>query len=58
MIFACSDFREFVILELCTKSRIRELSISMIGRAIIIIISRDSQIREFVLFAKFAKIKT
>ena len=42
VIFACLGFREFVILELFTKSRIRELSISMIGSAIIIRISRDS----------------
>ena len=42
VIFACLDFREFVILELYTKSRIRELSISMIVSTIIIIISRGS----------------
>ena len=52
------DFREFVILGLYTKSRIHELSIKMIGSAIIFIISRDSSIRELVLLAKFAKIKT
>ena len=34
------------------------LSISMIGGAVIIIISRDFSIREFVLRAKFVKIKT
>ena len=34
VIFACLDFREFVILGLFTKSRIGELSISMIGSAI------------------------
>ena len=33
VIFACLDFREFVIWGLFTKSRIRELSISMIGMA-------------------------
>ena len=33
VIFACLDFREFVIFGLFTKSRIRELSISMIGSA-------------------------
>ena len=58
VIFACLDFREFVILGLYTKSRIRELAILMIGSAIINIISWDSKIREFVLLAKFAKIKT
>ena len=31
VIFTYLDFREFVILGLFTKSRIRELSISMIG---------------------------
>ena len=57
VIFACLDFREFVILGLFTKSRNRELSISMIDSSFIIKISRDSKIREFVLLAKFAKIK-
>ena len=38
VIFASSDFREFVILRLFAKSRIRELSISIIGKAIIKII--------------------
>ena len=52
VIFAYLDFREFVILGLSTKSRIHELSISIISSAIIIIISCDSQIREFVLLAK------
>ena len=33
VIFACLDSREFVILGLFTKSRIRELSTSMIGSA-------------------------
>ena len=33
VIFACSDLREFVILGFFTKSRISELSISMIGSA-------------------------
>ena len=32
-ISACLDFREFMILGLFTKSRIPELSLSMIGRA-------------------------
>ena len=41
VIFACLGFREFVILGLYTKSRIRQLSIQMIGSAIIIVISRD-----------------
>ena len=31
VIFACLDFREFVVLGLFTRSRIRKLSISMIG---------------------------
>ena len=42
VIFACLDFREFVILRHFTKYRIRELSILMIGRIIIITILRDS----------------
>ena len=37
VIFACLDFREFVIFELLAKSRIRELPILMIGSAIIMI---------------------
>ena len=37
--------------------RIRELWISMIGSAVMITISRDSWIREFVPLAKVAKIK-
>ena len=37
VIFACSDFREFVILGVFVMSRICELSISMIGSFIIII---------------------
>ena len=41
VIFACLNFREFVILKLHT-SRIRELAISMIGISIMIIISRYS----------------
>ena len=40
--FACLDFREFVILGLPQSPIIRELSISIIGRVIIIKISRDS----------------
>ena len=31
VIIACLDFREFVIFELFTQSKIRKLSISMIG---------------------------
>ena len=42
VIFACLDFREFVTLGFFTKSRIRELSMSMLDSGIIIIISRDS----------------
>ena len=42
VMFACLDFREFVTLGFLTKSRIRELSMSMIDSAIIIIISGDS----------------
>ena len=56
--FACLNFREFVILGLFTKSRIRELLISMIGSA------PNNNIREILKFAhlsllaKFAKSKT
>ena len=39
VIFACLNFREFVILRLFARSRLRELSILMIGSAIIIIIA-------------------
>ena len=38
VIFACLDFREFVLLRHSAMSRIRALSILMIGSAIIIII--------------------
>ena len=41
-IFACSDFHEFMIFSLYAKSRIRELVISMICNAIILIMSQDS----------------
>ena len=58
VIFVCLDSREFGILGHFMKSRIRKLLISMIGSAMIIINLRDSWIREFVLLAKFAKIKT
>ena len=47
VIFACLDFREFVIWGLFTKSRILKCSISMISITFIILI-----------FAKFAKNKT
>ena len=40
VIFACLDFREFVILGLFAMSRIRKLSISMIGSTIRIIFAR------------------
>ena len=50
VIFACLDFREFVIFGLFAKSRIREILTSMIGSAIIIIL--------FARLAKLAKIKT
>ena len=43
VIFACLDFREFVILGLFAMSRIRELSILMIGSTII---------RRIVIFAR------
>ena len=45
VIFACLDYREFVILGLFTKFRTRKLSISMIGSTIIIIF------REILIFA-------
>ena len=48
--FACLDFRKFVILGLFTKSRIRELSISMIGRDHNNNFSRDTLIHEFVSY--------
>ena len=58
VIFSYINFCEFVILGLFAKCRIRELSISMICSAIIIIIftrSLNSRIRPS---HKFAKIKT
>ena len=42
IIVACFDFRESVILGLATKSKIRELAISMIGCAHRNIFLRDS----------------
>ena len=56
VIFACLNFREFMILGLFTKFRIREFSI-FFSSAIVLIISWDSWIREFVHLAKFAKVK-
>ena len=47
-----------MIIVFFTKSKIQELSISNIGNPIIIILSRDSQICEFVHLPKFAKSKT
>ena len=38
VVFACLHFREFVILRLSKKSKIRQLSMLMIGRAHIIVI--------------------
>ena len=48
VIFACLGFREFVILELFTKSRIRELSISMIGS------DHDNTFHEILKFANLS----
>ena len=53
VIFACLDFREYANFGLFVKPRIRKLSISMIVALLFI-----SEIREFFLVAKFAKIKT
>ena len=49
LLLACLDFREFVILGLLTKSRIRELYISMI---------KSAHNNNFCEIPKFAKIKT
>ena len=45
VIFACLGSREFVILGLFAMSRIRELSIPIIGSTIIIIIAKFSNSR-------------
>ena len=59
LIFACLNFREFLILWLFKKFRISEFSFFLSTcSAIIIIFLRDSWIREFFRLAKFAKIKT
>ena len=54
-IFACLDFRKFVVMGLFTKSRIRELSFSMLGSAHNI---NFREILKFVQLATYAKIKT
>ena len=48
VIFACLNIGEFVILELFMKSRIRELSISMIGSA------HNNNFREISKFANLS----
>ena len=49
VIFTCLDFREFFILKFFTKSRLCELSISMIGSA---------YNNNFLAFLKFANLSS
>ena len=51
VIFACLDFRDFVILGLFTKSRIYELSISMIESAY------NNKFRKIIKLASSRKLK-
>ena len=50
--FSCLDFREFAVLGLFTKSRIRESSIWMIGSA------DNNNFREILKFVLLTKIET
>ena len=50
-IIACLDFREFMIFELFTKFRIRELFISMLGGA------HNNNFRQIPKFANLASCK-
>ena len=51
VIFACLDFRDFVILGLFTKSRIYELSISMIESAY------NNKFHKIIKFANLASLR-